>query len=70
MELSNKERTMSFKNYKKGIKRVEDQAIERSRHIFARGKSLTTSGIYNPWWNRQKHPGWAAYHANKGKEKI
>ena len=59
---------MSFKNYKKGIKPVEDQAIERSRHIFANGKALATKGTYNPWWNRQKHPGWAAYHANKDKK--
>ena len=60
---------MSFKNYKKGLKRVEDQAIERSRSIYAGGKELATKGIYNPWWNRQKHPGWAAYHANKKDEK-
>ncbi|HJT43731.1 MAG TPA: hypothetical protein VJ750_09545 [Rhizomicrobium sp.] len=58
---------MSFENHKKGIKRVEDQAIERGRHIFATGKNLAAKGFHNPWWNRQKHPGWAAHHANKDK---
>jgi hypothetical protein len=58
---------MSFKNYKKDLKPVQDQAIENSRSIFSAGKSFATKGIYNPWWNRQKHPGWAAYHANKSK---
>jgi hypothetical protein len=54
---------MSFKNYKRGLKPVQDQAIENSRSIYSAGKSLATRGIYNPWWNRQKHPGWTAYHA-------
>jgi hypothetical protein len=56
---------MSFKNYKKGTKPIEDQAIERSRTIF--DKTRLPKAHYNPWWNRQKHPGWAAYHANKDK---
>jgi hypothetical protein len=60
---------MSFKNYKKGLKRVEDQAIENSRSIYEGGKALATKGTYKPWWNRQKHPGWAAYHAHRDKDK-
>jgi len=59
---------MSFKDYKKGLTPIEDQAIENSRSIMGKGKAHTTKGFYNPWWNRRKHPGWAAYHANKDKE--
>ena len=29
---------MSFKNYKKGLARPENQALENSRHIFANYK--------------------------------
>jgi hypothetical protein len=60
---------MSFKNYKKGLKPIQDQAIENSRSIYSAGKSLAAKGVYNPWWNRQKHPGWAAYHADKDKDR-
>ena len=38
---------------------------DTSRHIYANYK-LPKKPL-NPWWN-QKHPGWAAYHANKKKE--
>jgi hypothetical protein len=58
---------MSFKNYKKGLKRVQDQAIENSSTLFRATPFPKAKGIYNPWWNRQRHPGWAAYHANKDK---
>lgn len=56
---------MSFKDYKRGLKPVQDQAIENSRSIMGKGKTLAANNFYNPWWNRQKHPGWAAYHATK-----
>jgi hypothetical protein len=46
-----KEIPMSFKNYKKGLKRTEDQALENSRHLFANYK--LPGKTYNPWWNRQ-----------------
>ena len=58
---------MSFKSYKKGLGRIEDQAIENSRTIFGKFPACKTKGQYNPWWNRRRHPGWAAYHENKDK---
>jgi hypothetical protein len=54
---------MSFKDYKKGLLRPENQALENSRHIFANYR--LPKGCHNPWWHRRRHPGWAAYHANK-----
>lgn len=57
---------MSFKNYKKGLRKIEDQALENSRHLYDTYK-IPKKKPYNCWWNRQKHPGWAAYHANKDK---
>jgi len=56
---------MSFKNYKRGLKQPQDQAIEFSRTIMGSKPIPASKSFYNPWWNRQKHPGWAAYHANK-----
>lgn len=57
---------MSFKDYKRGMRRPENQALENSRHIYANYK--LPKKPYNPWWKRQKHPGWAAYHANQDKD--
>lgn len=61
---------MAFKSYKKGPKRIEDQAWEFTRKAFWGVK-------YPKWdWNRRgswhaqppkRHPGWAAYHASKEK---
>ena len=64
---------MSFKDYKKGLVRVDCQAIENSRHIYARYKLPKVSFS---WKNRgswhalppRRHPGWAAYHENKDGE--
>ena len=61
---------MSFKNYRKGTKRVLDQALENSRQIYANNKIPLSKHPCNPWWARQRHPGWAAYHANKDKDQI
>jgi len=58
---------MSFKNYKKGLLRPENQALENSRHIYANYKIPVSKHPCNPWWARQRHTGWAAYHANKDK---
>jgi hypothetical protein len=59
---------MSFKNYKKGLHRPENQALENSRHIFANYKIPLSKHPCNPWWARRRHPGWAAYHANNDKD--
>ncbi len=59
---------MSSKNYRKGTKRVLDQALENSRHIYANNKIPLSKHPCNPWWARKRHPGWAAYHANKDKD--
>lgn len=59
---------MSFKDYKKGLKRPQDEQIENSRTMFGPNPPRRPKAFYNPWWNRQKHPGWAAYHANKDKK--
>ena len=57
---------MSFKSYgKKGLK-----ASKVGREFIAyRGEKPTRAKfqLTNPWWNRKRHPGWAAYHANKDK---
>jgi hypothetical protein len=45
---------------------VDCQATENSRHIYARYKLPKMP--FNPWWNRRKHPGWAAFHENKDKQ--
>ncbi len=62
---------MSFKNYKKDLHRLEVIPFEmprwRSRPKFR--FSWATRGS----WKLQKpkrHPGWAAYHANKDKVEI
>jgi hypothetical protein len=60
---------MSFKNWKQGLFRVEDQALE-----YAEWHTRPKFGF--PWdkrgsWKSQplrRHPGWAAYHANKDKQ--
>jgi hypothetical protein len=41
-------RATSFKNYKKGVKQIEDQAIENSRTIFGQFPTCKTKGQYNP----------------------
>jgi len=51
---------MSFKNWKRGLYRVDCQAIENGRHIY--GTYKLPKKPYNPWWARRRHPGWAAYH--------
>jgi hypothetical protein len=61
------ERTMSFNNYKRGIKRIEDQAIENARKLY------WTMRYPFSWRNRgswhqlppRRHPGWHAYHQNQ-----
>ena len=60
---------MSIKNYKKGTKPVEDQAIERSRHIFGKFKYPFSWKNAGSWRSRppRRHPGWAAYHTSKEK---
>ncbi len=70
MGLSTEERTMSFKNYKKGMKQVEGQALENTRRLFG-GLKYTFSWKNRGSWHSQpprRHPGWAAYHANKDKD--
>jgi hypothetical protein len=62
------ENSMSMKNYKKGLRPTQDQAVENSRHIFANTFPGRTKGLVNPWWNRRRHTGWAAYHRNKTKD--
>jgi hypothetical protein len=41
-----KERPMSFKDHKRGLKQVQDQALENSRHLFANHK--LHGKTYNP----------------------
>jgi hypothetical protein len=59
---------MSIKNYKKGLRPIEDQAIENGRGLFEKVRlpKGKTSWL-NPWWARRRHPGWAAYHATQHK---
>jgi len=61
---------MSFKNYKKGMKPVEDQALENSRSLFAQFKYPFSWKNRGSWHDQplRKHPGWAAYHAQKDKQ--
>jgi hypothetical protein len=58
---------VSFKSYgKKSVK-----AAKQGRDFIAYKGEVPTKGkfkLINPWWNRQRHPGWAAYHANKDKK--
>ena len=58
---------MSFKSYgKQSLK-----AVKSGRDYIAyKGEKPTRTKfqLINPWWKRQRHPGWAAYHANKNKE--
>ena len=58
---------MSFKNYGKGFVRAAKQGRDVTRY---KGSvpSRTKFTEFNPWWNRKRHPGWAAYHANKEKD--
>jgi hypothetical protein len=61
---------MSFKHYKKGLKRVEDQGIEFGRKLFWGVKYPKWDWSRRGSWHSQplkRHPGWAAYHANKDK---
>jgi hypothetical protein len=61
---------MAFKNYKKGLKRVEDQAWEFTRTAFAGVKLPKWDWSRRGSWHSRppkRHPGWAAYHANKDK---
>ncbi len=60
---------MSFKNYKKGLKQAEDQALENSRRLFGGTKYPFSFKNRGSWRGLppRKHPGWAAYHANKDK---
>ncbi len=60
---------MSIKNYKRGLKGPENEAIENSRHIFGKTRypfSWKNKGFWKTLAPR-KHPGWAAYHANQEK---
>ena len=44
---------MSSRNWKRGLSRVDGQAIENSRHIYANYK--LPQKPYNPWWARRRH---------------
>ena len=55
---------MSFKNYKNGVSRKSAPQFARYKGV---APTLKKFKELNPWWNRQRHPGWAAYHANKDK---
>lgn len=58
---------MAMKTYKKGLKLIEDQAIENGRGLFGRFKYPFSWKNRGSWHNSppRRHPGWAAYHANK-----
>jgi hypothetical protein len=60
---------MSFKNWKRGLYRVEDQALEYTTW-HTRPKFGFPWDKRSSWKSRplRRHPGWAAYHANKGKQ--
>jgi hypothetical protein len=61
---------MAFKNYKKGLKRIEDQGLEFGRGLFAKVRLPKWDWSRRGSWHAQppkRHPGWAAYHANKEK---
>jgi hypothetical protein len=61
---------MSFKNYKKGLGRVEDQSVENSRHVFGKFRYPFSWKNKGSWHNAppRRHPGWAAYQASKDKD--
>ena len=57
---------MAFKSYGK----KEIKAAKQGRDfVLYRGEVPTRAKfkLINPWWNRKRHPGWAADHANKDK---
>ena len=62
---------MAIKNWKRGFYRVADQALE-----YTTWRTLGRFGF--PWHKRgswksqplQRHPGWAAYHANEDKQET
>ena len=56
---------MSFKSYKKGLRRKSGPEFVRFKGLAPSRKGFVE---LNPWWNRQRHPGWAAYHANKDRQ--
>ncbi len=58
---------MAFRTYKKGLKPIEDQAIENGRELFWRTKYPFNWKRRGSWRQLppRKHPGWAAYHENK-----
>lgn len=58
---------MSLKTYKKGLKQIEDQAIQNSRTIFGKFRYPFSWRNKGSWQKHppRRHPGWAAYHANK-----
>jgi hypothetical protein len=60
---------MSFKTYKKGLKLIEDQAIQNSRTILGKFKYPFDWRNKGSWRDGapRRHPGWAAYHNNKAK---
>jgi hypothetical protein len=61
---------MSIKNYKKGLARIEDQALEFSRTLFGKTRYPFSWKNRGSWHNEppRRHPGWAAYHATKDNE--
>ena len=60
---------MSFKNYKKGLKRIEDQAVENARKMYWTVKYPFSWKNRGSWRDmpQRNHPGWAAHHENKKK---
>ncbi len=58
---------MSFKDYGKKAAKAAKQGRE---FITYKGEKPTRKkfALLNPWWKRERHPGWAAYHANKDKQ--
>ena len=57
---------MAMKNRKKGLKRIEDQALEYARQVYGGLRSFPWK-MRGSWKSKppRKHPGWAAYHKNK-----
>jgi len=57
---------MSFKSYGKQYLKAAKMGREFSAY---KGEKPTRGKfqLINPWWNRKRHPGWAAYHTNKDK---
>jgi len=58
---------MSFKSYRKDSIKIGMQGVDFIRYK-GNAASRTKFIEFNPWWNRKRQPGWAAYHANKDKE--